>query len=778
LGLLLSSPLGAAEPSPQWSESPYAMTVSAVDAQELYLEVSLNAVPAEGLVRFVKRDDRLWISGGDLRGLGLRWDGDAAASVALDSIVDLRVNYDAQAQRISLMAPVALLDRPVTQLRGSSRLGEQVLEAGAPLRGLTYNYDVYAQHDDSQYQLNAWQELRLNGLGPGVWSSTLVSRGTGGGDDAGFSHDDVRLDSSWSLDFPKSMLSLAVGDSLTGALSWSRFTRIGGIRLSRNFALQPYRVTAPLVLFQGEATLPSTVDIYINGLRQSSQSVLPGQFESASAPILNGVGQAQMVITDINGQQRSVELPLYGAQRMLQTGMTDFSVELGAVRLGYGIDSFDYSDDLMFSGTWRYGLSDRTTVETHAESTSGLQLLGGGGSLKLGKQAGVLNLALAGSNYAGEAGTQVGLGYQWNSRVFNISFNSLRREREYRDVASLNGTPLPRGNDQAYIGTNTPWGNLGVGYVRQDYFEGSSSRFVNLSWFRSTMSFGSFSFNAVMDMESDMGATYTLSYSLPLGRRTQLASSARHNANRAVLSTSVMRAPPVDSGGWGWRVEAAAGDSQAVRGQVSHLGNHGQWLAGFMKQDSGGTYSYAGLNGGLLWTGPSIWAMRKADDSFTLVSTGGMAGVPVLLENRPVGATNSHGYLLVNRLNSYQRNHVSIDTAQLPANMRVSEVAQDVVPARRSGVLTNFALERMVTAQGTVRDAKGEYLPAGSALYLSAAEGERVVVVGYDGFVYMENPPPGAEFHAGTAAGECHGHLPAQLSEEEVLQDIGVLICE
>src|SRR5690606_34905382 len=118
--------------------------------------------------------------------------------------------------------------------------------------------------------------------------------------------DNIRLDSTWQLDFPERMLSLTVGDNVTGALSWTRPTRVGGIRLARNFSLQPYRVVTPLVSFTGESVLPSSVDLMINGIRQSREQVLPGQFQIDTAPTLNGAGQAQVVITDINGRSQVV----------------------------------------------------------------------------------------------------------------------------------------------------------------------------------------------------------------------------------------------------------------------------------------------------------------------------------------------------------------------------------------------------------------------------------------------------------------------------------------
>ena len=59
--------------------------------------------------------------------------------------------------------------------------------------------------------------------------------------------------------------------------------------------------------------LPSTVDLYIDGLQQSHQQVTPGSYILDTLPTFSGSGQARVVITDINGQRREVTLDLYGA---------------------------------------------------------------------------------------------------------------------------------------------------------------------------------------------------------------------------------------------------------------------------------------------------------------------------------------------------------------------------------------------------------------------------------------------------------------------------------
>src|SRR5690606_4779130 len=175
---------------------------------------------------------------------------------------------------------------------------------------------------------------------------------------------------------------------------------------------------------------------------------------------------------------------LYGAPQLLQAGMLDGSVEFGMVRRDYGIRSFSYDHRPMASASARYGWSDRTTLEAHAEASADVRVFGAGGVWRVGERAGVFNAAAALSQHAGRLGRQSSAGYQWNSSRFNVAASSLRRDRDFRDVASLHGSALARASDQLYLGTSTGWGAFGLGLVRQQYTEMAPMRFVNLSWTR------------------------------------------------------------------------------------------------------------------------------------------------------------------------------------------------------------------------------------------------------------------------------------------------------
>ena len=762
-------------------------------AQELYLDVVLNRVRTGKVARFEVRDQQLWSDTATLKDIGLRVPNADAATpqmLALSSLPGLSADYDARTQRVMLQAPVSLLGAAPTQVEVPPTRAAQVRPEDQ-LRGLVVNYDLYAQQmraDRNVTSLSAMTEMRLMGVASGNLGNTMITRSvTGLGSDAASNSQrgTVRLDTQWQRHFQDSMTSLTVGDTVTGGLSWTRPTRIGGIRLSRNFALQPYRVTTPLAQIQGEAALPSTVDLYLNGLRQSTQQVQPGQFTLGSIPTLSGLGNAQMVITDITGQQRTVSLPLYGSSQLLQKGLADWSLELGSVREDYGMRSFAYRDSPMLSASGRYGVSDRFTLEGHAEADSHVRMLGGGGAWLLGSQAGIVSGALAASQYAGQTGQQATLGYQWSSPLWSVGINSMRRDAAFRDVASMDGkTLLSRGSDQAFLGANTDWGSFGAGLVSQTNTDGTRSRYANLSWSRQLRRDINLNVNAMRDLEGRSGTSIYVSMSISLERFLSVTTTARHSKDQNTAVVGANQSASSDTGGWGWRTEASVGDSRYAQAQINHLGNYGQWTAGVMHQMGSGSSSntstaYASANGGLLWTQNQLYPMRTATDGFALVTTDGIANVPVRLENRLIGETNDKGYLLLDRLNAYQRNQISIDTLKLAPDLKIDRVQIDAVPQSQNGVLAHFAMRRVSNLQITLKDQHGEFLPAGGDALLdsdNATEPKRLMI-GYDGLVYVEDAPAEARLRARTASGkDCVAQLPSNATATG-WKDLGELIC-
>lgn len=709
----------------------------------LYLEVSLNGVDSGKIAHFDHRADGLYATPTTLERIGLRLrTADATTPVRLDGIAGVRADFDGERQRVAIVAPVDLLDADVVRLNSPSR----TTTASKASPGALLNYDLYGSHSDGTDALNAAAELRVFGLA-GIASTTGQSQFV---QDARGHWDSrtVRLGSDWTFSFPEHMLNLTFGDFQGGSLAWSRGTYMGGIRLARDFSQQPYRLTMPLPAFVGEAVAPSAVDLYVNGLKQYSGEVAPGRFQINALPVVSGVGNAQVVLTDAFGRATTIDFPFYSTDQLLQRGLSDYSFELGFVRRGFGQHSFDYAAAPMASGTFRYGLTDRLTVESHAEADARVRNGGGGAKLLLG-DAGLVSGSLAASDGPQGSGSLVQLGYSWRGYPFSFAIDGLRTFGDYTDVAARYGRAPARVSARATAGYSFGKASLSASLIHLRYPGEDASRYAGLNFSRN---FGAFALNLGisqnLDRASDRSAFLALTYQFD--ERTNVSATATHDRERNYATVEVSRPIPGD-GGFGWRAQTQQGDGvNAGFAEAGWRTGWGQLVAGASSFD-GNTLGYASLDGALVLLGGHVFPSRRIDDAFAVVTTDGVAGVPVKLENRPIGVTDGDGVLLVTPLNAWQDNQLAIDPMDLPADRRIDRVAAIASPPRGAGTVVRFGIAPLRAASLTLVDASGAALPTGSTVRFDGGTS----IVGYDGETYVEGLGDHNRLRVETAGSTC-----------------------
>jgi outer membrane usher protein len=733
---------------------------------DVYLDLSFNGSP-HGLVHFGDRNGELWANAATLRQLGFVLPADVADPVRLNGLPGVQVRYDVRHQNVAITAPLNLLHLPTTLVNAPGT----ATQSASASQGLLLNYDLYAtQGQSNASSLNAFTELRAFN-GTSVLSSTALSQTSHSGD---WQTHSARLDTTLSTSFPEDMLTLRLGDTLTAALPWSRATRIGGIQLSRNFALQPYRTTTPLPAFLGSATLPSDVELYINGMRQYSGQVPSGPFQLNTIPNISGAGNAQVVLTDAFGRTTTLNFSLYDTQQLLQKGLSDWSVDLGAVRKNYGLRSFDYGSDPAASGTWRYGVSDNLTLETHAEATPGLATVGVGGALLLA-QAGVLSGAAAGSSHNGQRGSQLNLGYNWRNDRFNFGVDGTRTHDNYLDVASLYGSAPPSGTGRALVGYSTEHlGSVGLSYLYLRYTGQAATRYASAYWFKSLGRSASLSVSANQNLVDRSQRSVFAGFTWSLDGKASLSTGMQRDSGHTTYTADAQSSTPND-GGVGWRAGLRQGDGQnGGQAEVNYLGRYGRLAAGV--SDFGSSrYGYANATGALVFMGGQPFAARRIDDAFAVVSTDGVAGVPVTLENRPIGTTDSKGMLLVAPLNAYQNNQLAIDPMQLSADVRIDRVKTIATPGDRAGTLVRFGITPVRAASILLVDGAGLPLPLGSLVRINAQAGEPALV-GFDGVVYLDTLEIRNRLDVQTSTGTCHLNFDYHKNSDGIPQ-IGPLRC-
>jgi outer membrane usher protein len=743
-------------------------STTGLGGMDVYLEVTLNGAHG-GLAHFVALNGELWASAATLRELGFVLPASTPDPAPLSQLQGVRVNYDANHQTATINAPLTMLQLDTTVLNapGNSR------PRATASPGIALNYDIFGTEGlHGTRSLSAFTELRAFNSG-GVFSTATLSQLTRNSNE--WQSHSVRLDTSWSTSFPDSLLTLRVGDTLTDALSWSRSTRIAGIQLGTNFALQPYLITAPLPAFLGSATLPSNVQLYVDGVQQYNGKVPAGPFQLNTVPNINGAGNAQVVLTDALGRSTTLNFSLYDEHQLLKQGLSEWSAELGFVREDYGLSSFNYGRDPVGSGTWRYGISDSVTVETHAEATRGLTNAGGGGAWLIGTTGGIVSASLAQSEHAGEHGTLYSLGYSWRDNRFNFSVSGIRARGGYSDVATLYGPPPPSISAQAIAGYSTEhWGSFGVSYLHLRYPQRNATRYGSAYWYRSIGRALSLNLNVNQNLDKASDRSIFLTATLALDHNITVSSSVQRDGNRTGFVLDASQSPPTQ-GGFSWRAALRqGGDQNGGQAELDYLGRYGQVEVG-VNAVGDTRYGYMDATGALVLMGGDVFATRYINSGFAVVSTGSVPHVPVKLENNLIGTTDRNGLLLVSPLNAYQDNRLSIDPMDLPAEIRIDHVMALATPTDRAGTLVRFAIMSVRAASVILHDASGQPLPVGSRVAV-AGQAETGAIVGFDGTVYLDTLGEHNTLIVHTPTGVCRTSFDYR-KDSDGIPLVGPLLC-
>lgn len=733
---------------------------------DLYPDVTLNGNPV-GLVHLGYADGKLYGSANTLRQLGLRLPEGVTKQVSLDAFPQLKVDYNAQLQTLALTAPLDTLDLATTQIHELSEAGPDVNTS----HGALLNYDLYTQRG-KESSMNTFSELRVFNSA-GVLSTTQLSQYSTEKDaNKQFS----RLDTSWRSSFPDKMLALTLGDTLTSSLSWSRPTHIAGIQVGTDFSLMPYMPTTPIPALSGSATLPSSVELYVNGVKSYTGKVPAGSFRINTMPNISGAGNAQVMMTDILGKTTIQSFSFYNDQLLLREGVTSWSTELGVVRENAGYSSFDYASSPALSATWRRGISNSLTTSAHAETSDSLVNGGAGGDWLLpGSLSGTLSLSFAMSTDAGANGFQYGAGYRWSGEIFNFSTSTVGTSGDYHDVATHYGQPPPALSSSSVVGYNFgSAGNLSLSYLQFRYPQGSAVRYSSASWFKAVTD--NLFINASVNQNIDDSRDSSVYLMLTITTHDNIsASSTIQRVNKEMGYQFNTGRSPSSEGGLGWNIAASQqGSAQSGQGEVDYLGRYGKVYTGFSHVPDN-QYGYAGTTGSVVMMGGGLFAARQINNGFAVVSTDGIPGVPVRLQNNPVGVSDSEGLLLVTPLNSYQKNEISIDPMDLPANMRISRVTANVTPADRSGALINFGITPVRAALVILVDGRGRDIPQGSTATLSSGA-RQSSEVGFDGMAWFDTLETHNRLQVTTRTGACSVAFDFPEKTKDIPR-IGPLVC-
>jgi outer membrane usher protein len=631
--------------------------------------------------------------------------------------------------------------------------------------GFLLSYDAYGRNTHDEDTLSLATTARVFGRF-GALENSFLSRA---GDNADTYQ---RLDTRWIYSDAVHMTTWTAGDFIGGGLGWTRPVRLGGLQLRRNFGVRPDLITFPVPRFTGQATVPSSVELLVDNVKQFGADVDDGPFVLDSFPRITGAGEATLVVRDALGRTTQTSVPIYVDYQRLAPGLSDFSIEAGRLRLGYATNDDFYGDNFVASGSYRRGLSMSLTGEAHAEYGPNLRVAGAGVVWAPAGRLGVVTASLARSE-GDSSGDQRGVGYQWMNPHFGFDLKAQRRSRGFRDLGDLADGGVPtslRAQDQASAWWSRSNGSFAFSWVRWRNQSGDHESVRTLTW---TQVVGRMNASVGVFDSGDAGRGFNLNINVPLGELRDSSLSVSHSGNRTDTVAAVRQSPGYD-GGWGWELQAGDRDGAYGLASTTLRGRYGEATLGADHRD-GGTGYFGQAIGSLVWMGGSLFASRRVGDSFAVVSTQGVSGVPVLYENRVFGATNARGFLLLPDLRGWQRNRVAMDPDALGADYRIPSLEQMVTPADHGGVLVRFDVARVHPALVILQSPSGALVPAGVQGRIVGSGAS--FLVGLDGEAYVDDLPAGGALELETAGSVCRYALPSRQPASGGVARLGPLRC-
>ncbi len=167
----------------------------------------------------------------------------------------------------------------------------------------------------------------------------------------------VRLMTNVTYDYRGGLQRFIAGDFVAFSGDLGSTLTMGGISFSKVYRMDPYLIKNPMLNVSGFVTLPSEVEIYLNGMRLRTERLSPGGFDLRDINYYGGAGLLEVIIRDPFGKEERLNFPFYFTDLLLKKGLHEYSYNLGAIREEFGEESNEYSD-VALTAFHRYGFSD------------------------------------------------------------------------------------------------------------------------------------------------------------------------------------------------------------------------------------------------------------------------------------------------------------------------------------------------------------------------------------------------------------------------------------
>lgn len=580
----------------------------------------------------------------------------------------------------------------------------------------------------------------------------------------------TRLSTSFDIRFPDKFLKITAGDNTSIYNSLLSSYRFGGINIGSDFTERPDFIYWNVPTLKGSAALPSTVDLFINGVNMYQQKVTPGYYALQSGASIQQGGQAQIVVEDVLGNRTVQSFPIYINNRLLKTGLNEYNFSLGKMRYNYDKESSDYRE--FFSNLYfRRGINEFTTLGTnvgYSKENSNLSFLW---TQALSKYA-LLDYSITASKFDDEIGYSNALSLSRDSTYYSFGLISKYNDRKFKALGYTDYIDLTKMDNLFYLNLfKVPyWDNVNLNFVERKYYPNSQGRsqdsqIINVGLFKNLNNKATFAMSYFKNLSGNKndGFVFSLSYSFDKAKKIYVDHSTDIDGSRIRYQSNSELAKNFDY---------VLGANRL--GSEYSYNAFGLWksaygdLAVSHDQAESNHSTQLDYRGALVFLDNKFTFTKYVDNAFALVKVSDYKDIDVTRSLSLIGRTNDKGYMFVHDITPYVYTNLAFDHNQLPIEDVFDYSSKQLVALNQRGYVVNFPIYKTKTIIVKLVDDKNQALKPGSIVYVSDQEDEKYPIDN-EGNAYLYGLKPNQyNLLIKTEGGKsCHAYLDILNTEQQ-----------
>lgn len=536
----------------------------------------------------------------------------------------------------------------------------------------------------------------------------------------------VRRASRVIYDRPEQLLRFTAGDQIPVQTSFQDAVDVLGIGAAR--LLGTFRsdrvvtATSSRTITLREA---ATVNVVVNGVPVRSLRLDSGVYDLADLPLTTGANNVELVIEDDAGGRRVVSFDFFEDFQLLAPGVDEFDLQAGVRSRFENLRRRYFTEEPIFTGFYRRGLTSQLTVGANAQVTRRIQQVGFEGTI--GTSIGLFSLETSFSNIDGFGfGHAQRLQYRYSTplqqlrgaRRFDVQIE--HRSRNFGGVETI--VPLNLASWRLTARYSQPVtrylsAGLGIDYTAgRDGFRDQYGARGTVTW--GITPFTVFTASAGYDNRDKLVFGFSLIHRF--GRSSTATAQYESRDNQATFTYNRAPLQTLDAVAVSAQVTRTS-DEVAVNATGTYRSNRGDFeLAhrasyGLDEDDIVDQVSSVRTRGTIAFSGGRVAWGRYLSDSFAIVSAHPSLGdapvsAPIILgdrlSGRTVARTGTFGPALV-PLSSYTRQTIPFEVPDAPAGYDLGAGNFAVYPWLNSGYHFTVGSEYNVTILGTLLDDTG-----------------------------------------------------------------------